>query len=337
MIKFKIINSNKLILKKISKFSKEIYGLNHVNSDYNHLYKKHLSLKKKNNSKILIGYFRDTIISVIFLLKKKILTNKGSIPTHYLCDLMIKKNFRFGMNTLNLIMNNKLLKNLNKPIIHISNKKTHQLYVNIFKFKKIKSLITNIIIINKIMKSSKLNNFINLHSDKFKDLNLKKITFKSFLKNVDINNKNINKKYHLDKKRYFYNYVRNNNSFMAYEIETNKMNRGYLLIRKLKDRNGNNLLILCDSKFNLNLNTNEHLSLLLKIIVFFGKKMNFILLHESTKFNKFFRANFLLAKNKSFQFESDYPVFLNNPTIKRINLIKKINFSYSDFDFYFNY
>ena len=59
---------------------------------------------------------------------------------------------------------------------------------------------------------------------------------------------------------------------MAYEIEINKMNIGYLLIRKLKDRNGNNLLILCDSKFNLNLNTNEHLSLLLKIIVFFGKK-----------------------------------------------------------------
>ena len=46
---------------------------------------------------------------------------------------------------------------------------------------------------------------------------------------------------------------------------------------------------------------------------------------------------FYLQKNKSFQFESDYPVFLNNPTIKRINLIKKINFSYSDFDFYFNY
>ena len=43
------------------------------------------------------------------------------------------------------------------------------------------------------------------------------------------------KKYHLDKKRYFYNYVKNSNSFMAYEIETNKMNRGYLLIRKLKD------------------------------------------------------------------------------------------------------
>ena len=136
MIKFKIINSNKLILKKISKFSKEIYGLNHVNSDYNKLYKKHLSLKKKNNSKILIGYFRDTNISVIFLLKKKILTNKGSIPTHYLCDLMIKKNFRFGMNTLNLIMNNKLLKNLNKPIIHISNKKTHQLCVNFLSLKK---------------------------------------------------------------------------------------------------------------------------------------------------------------------------------------------------------
>ena len=58
---------------------------------------------------------------------------------------------------------------------------------------------------------------------------------------------------------------------MAYEIEINKMNRGYLLIRKLKDRNGNNLLILCDSKFNLNLNTNEHLSLLLKIIVFLEK------------------------------------------------------------------
>ena len=33
---------------------------------------------------------------------------------------------------------------------------------------------------------------------------------------------------------------------MAYEIETNKMNIGYLLIRKSKDRNGNNLLILCD-------------------------------------------------------------------------------------------
>ena len=51
-----------------------------------------------------------------------------------------------------------------------------------FKFKKIKSLITNIIIINKIMKSSKLNNFINLHSDKFKDLNLKKLHLKVFKK-----------------------------------------------------------------------------------------------------------------------------------------------------------
>lgn len=68
MIKFKLLTVNKKLIHNIANLSKVIHGINHINSNFKHLKKKHLS-KKNNTSKVLLGYPKE-LAYILYLLKR---------------------------------------------------------------------------------------------------------------------------------------------------------------------------------------------------------------------------------------------------------------------------
>jgi len=328
MIKFKLLTVNKKLIHNIANLSKVVHGINHINSNTKHLTKKHFSIKN-NASKVLLGYHKDFLACVLFLLKKNTSFLKSSY-IYYLCDLMIHHKFRRGMLTLDKVMNNRVFKNIKRPVIHTSSNKTDYIYKKIFNYKIIKTYKTFTISSKKILKNNKI---LKLFKDRNKIsknlvINLNKYEeFKKKLENI-YNRKNI---LYIDNKNYFDQYVKNNSSYLFLDLKFSRKNFGYFILNRFKS----NIYIICDFKFNFEIKIKQLILVIYEIIFFLKTKYNFVIMEDNKKIFNFCVKNNLSISLCNYNFS--YPVFLRNLTTSNINLIKKTNFAFCDFDAYYIY